>query len=485
MILSHLLSPNDLGVAVALMSILASCELITDMALDRFVIVTDAGNRAQTVAAARQIAISRATVLAIAIVALSPLLARTFGVGEHAGAVASLGLISFISGFRNWRMVQIQQDYRYGPEAITSICGPIAGLCAVAATYRWFHDERIVLAGLVTEAAVYVILSHVLVRRERVLTVDPKIRKAAFAYGLPLMVNGIGLLALKQFDQVIVVNLFGLQTLALYALGMNLAIAPTSPLQGIAQKIGLPFMGRLRGDPEPLAQAALMILLGTVWAAAAYAIPVGFVLGKLVPMFYGTAYRVSDQFCALAMLAAFLRFSRGGPNMILLQHGLTSRLTIGNLVSGFGMLIGLLLGILTRRLEGVMVGVVIGDLLSLLVLLLLLRHVLALRTALIQIGMLTSIVGCAAAALAAGDNLTTGERGLVLLASGFALVIGAALASRQLGSWLPLPTFIHRFATGMMPLVRNRLRGRYWRVKLKPGFVKSLEKPTVPACQGE
>ncbi|HEX3989881.1 MAG TPA: oligosaccharide flippase family protein [Acetobacteraceae bacterium] len=446
MILSHLLSPNDLGVAVALISILVSCEMVTDMALDRFVIVTDVGNRAQTVAAAQQISVSRATMLAIAIALFSPLLARMFGVGEHAGAVACLGFISFINGLRNWRMVQIQQDYRYGPEAIASICEPIAGICVIIAAYSWFHDERIVLASLATEAVVYVTLSHVLVRRERVAMVDPAIRKAAFAYGLPLMVNGIGLLVLKQFDQVIVVNLFGLQTLALYALGLNLAIAPASLLQSIAQKIGLPFMGRLRNQPEALAQAALLVLLGTIWAAAAYAVPVGVVLGKLVPMFYGSAYHVSATFCALVMLAVFLRFARGGPNMILLQHGLTSRLTIGNLVSGFGMVIGLVLGILSRRLDGVMVGIAIGDLLSLFVLLLLLRHVLALRAALVQTGVLTVVVGSVAAGWAAGDDLAQGTRELILLIGGLALICGIALAVRQAGRWFPLPSSIRRLA---------------------------------------
>src|SRR5208282_1137108 len=39
MILSHLLSPGDLGAAVVLTSILTGCEVITDIGLDKFVMV--------------------------------------------------------------------------------------------------------------------------------------------------------------------------------------------------------------------------------------------------------------------------------------------------------------------------------------------------------------------------------------------------------------------------------------------------------------
>ena len=58
--------------------------------------------------------------------------------------------------------------------------------------------------------------------------VDASMRKAVFRWGIPLMINGVGLMAMKQLDQVIVANLFDLKTLALYALVINLAITPTA-----------------------------------------------------------------------------------------------------------------------------------------------------------------------------------------------------------------------------------------------------------------
>ena len=412
-LLSHLLLPNDLGAAVALMSILAGCEIITDAGLDRFVMVSRPDDRAQAVAAAQQIAIGRGILLGALIAAFSPLLARIFGAEAYAGSVAWLAVVSMLGGFRNLRVAQIQQDYRYGPEAIISVCGQLAAIAVVIPSVAWLHDARALLVSLITEALVQVVLSNALVSREQVAAVDPAIRKAAIRWGLPLMVNGVGLMALKQLDQVVVANLFDLQTLALYAIGLNLAITPTSPLQAIAQKLGLPFLGNATGNPRSSRHAPLVVLLGMASVAAAYALMMGLALNRLVPILYGQHYQVTEAFCALAMTDAFLRFCRGGPNMILLHHGLTSRLTVGNLTGGIGIAFGLVAGGLSRRIEGVMVGLVVGDFLSLVVLLCLMRRHVPVATTMKHMGLLAATVGFAAAALWAGGDLTMGQRALI------------------------------------------------------------------------
>ena len=47
LLLSRLLSPTNLGAAVALSAILTGCEVITDIGLDKFVMVSVDGMRAR------------------------------------------------------------------------------------------------------------------------------------------------------------------------------------------------------------------------------------------------------------------------------------------------------------------------------------------------------------------------------------------------------------------------------------------------------
>ena len=427
-LLSHLLSPNDLGAAVALMTILVGCEMITDVGLDRFVIVTGGGDRAQAVAIAQQITLGRAIFLAATITIFSSALAGVFSTSEHLKGVAWLGLVPLIAGFKNWRLIQLQQDYRYGPEAIATVCGQLAGVAIVVPAVAWLRDGRAIVVSLFVEEAVFVALSNLMVRREPVPFVDAAIRRAAIKWGIPLMINGVGLMAMMQLDRVIVANLFDLKTLALYALGLNLAIAPSAPLQAVGQKLGLPFLGNARANPQLSRQASLLAVHAGACVGAAYALPVGVVLDLFVPALYGRQYQVTEAFCALAMCYAFLRFCRSGPNMILLHQGLTSRLTVGNLVAVVGTGVSLALGIWSRRLEGVMAGLVVGEFAAVAALFFLVRRHLSITTAMVHAGLLSAIIGVAAAVIWSNADLTIGERALVFVVGGLMIGIDVVVA---------------------------------------------------------
>jgi O-antigen/teichoic acid export membrane protein len=445
-VLSHLLLPNEVGSAVALMSILSGCEMVLDVGLDRFVIVNDGAHRAQAAAVARQITIVRALVLAAILITFAPELGAVFGAKGLSGSVGWLALVPIIYSFRNWRLVQIQQEYRYGPEAVVTVCGQAAALVAIVPAVELLHDHRAIVVSLISEAAVSTLLSNVLVSRERVTAIDPAMRQRALAFCLPLVVNGVSLMAFKQLDQVVVANLFDLPTLALYSLSLNLALTPTSPLQAICQKLALPFLVRTRGDPGRLHAASALIIAGTNVLAALYAIPLGVLLAKLVPVLYGARYHATEAFCGFAMLVAFLRFCRAGPTIILLHRGSTAQLTLSTLAAASGTLIGLLLGLWFRRLEGIVAGLAIGDLLSLSVLFCLMVRQVSLSVLLKRAGSLMIIVGLVATVICASSDMSAKGRLVLLLGGTFAVAVEGIVVYRQ---------FLH-------PLVPVFERKRHW-----------------------
>jgi hypothetical protein len=179
--------------------------------------------------------------------------------------------------------------------------------------------------------------------------------------------------------------------------------------------------------------------------AAAFAIPVGLALDWLAPLIYGPQYQVSAAFSALAMLAAFLRFSGGGPTMVLLNRGQTGRLTLGNMIAVIGLLVGFLLGLVSRRLEGVLAGLVIGNLLSLILLLALLREVLPMAAMLRHLVVLGSMVAVAAAGLWLERGAGWDARGVILATSMVVIGVDAAVIYLRIiapfaGGRLPAPS---------------------------------------------
>jgi len=76
--------------------------------------------------------------MALSIVVLAPLLARLFGATASVTSIRWLGAVALIRGFRNWRIIQVQGDYRYAPQAVAIVVSQIASVIAIVPAAAWF-----------------------------------------------------------------------------------------------------------------------------------------------------------------------------------------------------------------------------------------------------------------------------------------------------------------------------------------------------------
>ena len=155
-------------------------------------------DRAQAVAAARQIGIIRGMLLCLLIVTLAPAIANLLKAKGHLDSIRWLSAVPLVAGFKNWRTMQVQSEYKYRPEAVSLSVSAACALIAVFPAAAWFHDERAMLASLFIEVGLYVVVSHLVLPRERVPMVDPAVRRAALSFGLPLMQTGLGSLFCRK-----------------------------------------------------------------------------------------------------------------------------------------------------------------------------------------------------------------------------------------------------------------------------------------------
>jgi O-antigen/teichoic acid export membrane protein len=432
MILSHLLSPDNVGAAVVLTGILGSCELITDVGIGQFVVLSTAKDPAQPVAVAEQLAITRSLLLSVLIMLCAPYLAHLFNANGEISTIRWLAVVPLIRGLRNWRIVQILNQYHYGPHAIANLAAVVGSVAVVIPAALWFHDARAMLLSLGIESTLYTILSHLLVRRQRVKRIDPAVRRAALSFGLPLIANGIGLLILSQLDRVIVANLFGLTVLAVYSVALSLVIAPASVVAGVASAIALPYLRRASTDITSSRRASLIVCLVLTINAAGASVVIGLFLDLLVPLLYGSNYAVSPGARALMTVLAYLRIIRSGPNMILLVQGKTSCVTLGNIAAGFGLLISFFLASWDHRLEAVLFGLLIGDLVSLSFLLTFSRKFLPVVSLLAHTAMLLLFpVGIAALGPIIPAGSTFIARVIVLVSAMFVIGVDSAVIYRR------------------------------------------------------
>lgn len=425
-ILSRALSPGAYGVVVAVTTIYTILDMI-DIGLDRFVMINTGHKRAAAVLAAQQIAFARGLIAMVVIAVFAPALSAIFGAESHVEIVRWLAPLPVVRSLANLRVKQVLQEYRNGPEMLAAIASQVAALLVLFPALALFEDERAMLASLYADSIVYVGVTWLVLPREKVTVMDAELRRDALIYGLPLIVNGAGLLVVSQADKLLIGNLFGLETLALYSLVVNLALMPLSPLGAVLQNLSIAFLAEsedVAGSGTRSFSVSWMFLA----AASGYAACVAGLLDVFVPLFFGTRYVAAPEVKVLVALLAFTRFSRQGPTAVLLVAGQTSRLAAANLIAGIGLVIGYAFGLLADNLPAVLAGIVIGDAVATLFIFWQIRRRLPTKAIIVHaILLVLPVVATCALALPHGGG-PLWKRGLILLIAiiliGLDLIVG-------------------------------------------------------------
>jgi O-antigen/teichoic acid export membrane protein len=365
-ILARMLSPREFGISVAIGVLIGIGALITDMALDRFVITNKRQNDLNVLAVAHALLITRGIILATAIFFVAPWIAQLLNAPGNVAAFRWCGAIFLVESLTHLDPARMQRYFRYAPQATATVIARLAALAAVYPAARVFGDHRAMILSLFVNAAIYVIATHFLARtRYRVVTADRAAFREALEYGLPLTLNGIGLAANSQFDRVLVSHWLGIEKLAVYSVILNLAITPISVISGSIGRLGISFLARAR-DHTDLAEESYVVL---VWVfatiACIYAVFVAGTLDILAPLIYGPDYTVSPSVSLLMILIAWVCIIRGAPTTQMLVIGDTRRLTMANLLAGSGLVLAVALLPLAPRTETMLACVLFGGALSL------------------------------------------------------------------------------------------------------------------------
>jgi len=361
-IMSRMLAPYEFGTAIAITVVLGLGGLVTDMALDRFVIIN---NSMRALSTAHMLSIVINVTLALALFAAAPAIAAMFGVANFATSFALAAGLSVVAGFAHLGIKQIQRNYEYGPDAVAQVAMQLASLAALFLAATILRNHRAIIFGTTVGLVVYVILSHVLARMPYRISWDKPTLHQALSFGLPLTLNGIALAIMYQLDRVLVGYWFGVKELATYTLIFSLSVVPTNLLISIF--FGPTFSYLLSGSQDASDRSKRYRLLLGFYSilTSLYAFWIVLTLDIITPLIFGRSFTVSPLAHVLLTLIACLRFQRAGvPTAFLLASRRTKQLAFLNLLSGFGLIIAFGCIIFWPRLESMLIGIAIGEFLS-------------------------------------------------------------------------------------------------------------------------
>jgi O-antigen/teichoic acid export membrane protein len=346
---------------------LSIAALVTDVAIDKFAVVEADKNGAQALAAAHVLSLARGFLLSLVLVAGAPMVAALFGVPQFEASFAYAGLVPFVSSFAHLGIKQVQRHYDYAPETWSLLLSNLVSICVLLVAVWLLRDHRAIVVSFLIEAIAYVFASHWLARTRYHLKPSRALMRKALVFGIPLMLNGIGLALIAQFDRALVGHWFGVDVLASYSVLLSISVVPISLILRVFGTLSLSFIlskisnGRLASD-----QYAALVFLFSILAVV-YSLFVALTLDWATPLIFGRTFGVSLGIHLLLTIIVFLRLQRGGaPTSLFLATGRTRELALLNLSAAFGLLLGYALLFWSLRLETLLFGLAIGDIASLL-----------------------------------------------------------------------------------------------------------------------
>ena len=431
LIITHFLNLSEVGFAGALTATYSMFELVTDFAISRFVFSAPRSEYRDALSGAQGLAVVRGLVVGGAAVAAGPVLAGLLSVSTHWADFSVLGIAVAIRSFENLAPRVAERDYHYGPQLTVTVVSSILAIAALFASARWRHDHIAIIMSLFAQMIGLVVTSHLVAGTPY----RPKFRtpqfRAAFNFGYPLAINGIGLALSSQADRLLVGAMLGMSSLGLYSI-VVLAITVSSAM--IARIVTTFSLSALHNAaPTPKIFDARLRLAAAVYPLifSAYAITILTMMNIVVQKAFGPEYEVSKIGLLLLGSAAFVRMTRGDPFASLLMHaGRTKRLAAGNITSILSLVFIAGFMYINRSNESAYLGRLVGELLGLGMTLYLSRHLFQVARADHTMSMAIGVAAIAVVGFACLNTSVGTDLVLSLTTFGLSLLILASVAAR-------------------------------------------------------
>lgn len=375
--LAHLIAPAEFGLAISLSIVIGMLEVLTDFGLPIFAVRKDAGVDPLAKSAGRDaetammgtlqgLALFRASLLAVVLIAASPWIAAAFHASDSAPVYALLGLIVFVRGFENFGVKAAMRAFVFWREAIVVTAAQVAGLAVTVAVAALSGGFSCMLWGMLATAVTTVALSHVLSPQPYRLHWNREAAREASVFGRPLLVNGVAV-SLNLSDRLLVGSVLGPGLLALYNVAYGTAQLPRTVLAKFLTSAFLPLFVRHReGDADTSA-------LYDTWAwclsclAFAYGLGLSLLGDHVLAFVFGETYRPSRLFMCLAGLSLCVKFLMLLPVPAAYAVGNTRLVAFGSILSALSVIPGAALLVWRHDVELFLAGLTAAEFVALLV----------------------------------------------------------------------------------------------------------------------
>jgi O-antigen/teichoic acid export membrane protein len=339
-ILARLISPADFGVAATFALMFSLLQMVSNLATDTLLVQAENGDDPKFQDTVHTLQAIRGAAIALALVITGAPVARLFGVADAAWAFESLALVPLIKGFAHSDMFRFQRFSRFGPSIRVNIWATLLTTAASFPLALWLRNYAVMVWVLMIQAACTTVGSHLVSSRPYRLSPNRRYFRQMFAFGWPLLVNGLLMYLLLQGDRFVIGTAgrlfsqasYSLADLALYSLVASIVEMPAMLVANVATSLFLPALSRLSKErvrfEEEYRGCSLIVCL----FAALTSGPLVFAGGWLIGLIYGPNYNSAGGVIIWLAAMQAVRITRVSPTLAAIALGDTKNLMIANLM---------------------------------------------------------------------------------------------------------------------------------------------------------
>lgn len=362
--LGHSLSKGDFGIAASLTLTLQVLEIASDTAADRLIVQDRDGDSSGVVNAAHTILLLRGLLIAFVLWAGAPSIASLFHVEHAEQAFRWLAVIPLIKALAHLDSRRMQRHYQNHAVALIEFVPQVLSFALAFPLARMYGDYRAVIWLSIIQAAFATAVSHYAAERPWGLNLDRETLSRFMKFGWPVMLAALPMIAVNQFDRIVIGRYLGMEDLAAYTAVFMITSAPGVILIKVANSLMLPLLAEFQDDQPRFSRRFHTLSEIVVVATCLYLVFFVVAGGPFVQFAFGANYAGLGLLTALLASAWSARILALAAGVALMAKGDTKSSLMAVTIRASSLFIALYAAFAGYGLTGIAAAGIAGDVLS-------------------------------------------------------------------------------------------------------------------------
>jgi O-antigen/teichoic acid export membrane protein len=266
-VLAHVLSTEQFGLTVVIITIVMALDMFADAGIDKFVVQNRHGARPDVLQTAHAFKVFGSLVVGLSIVALSYPLSILFHAKTLYAPIMVSGGIVILRGFVNLNYKLQQRDKAFLQEVSIDVARCFVEAAAIVILAIYMRNYWVVIISGYLNAVVQVGVSHFVKGPKYSFIPRLRLIKLVSNFSAPIYLNAVILFSAIQGDRLVIAALFTKSQLALYTIACAISQGLMVVLNRAMMTLMLPYMSRgqrtIADQKKAVSSAGILVIAGS------------------------------------------------------------------------------------------------------------------------------------------------------------------------------------------------------------------------------